>query len=223
MSLSAKNLDDLLERVGLPLPVPPEEMQFERALTDNALRTLEPVQVPEDLSLRIRLALSHERVRAERRWAGRVHDRWTSVRENWLRPFALQGSVVAAALIATIGGVLMLGAVAPQQAVEANDEPLTGFSAPRFLYSAAAEQPVAAVGDEPLLVRAMVDTKGRVYDYRVLSGQLDDSASAALRQRMLTGVFRPAQVFGESVRGSVLLTFADVVGRGSGVSFPSGS
>jgi hypothetical protein len=117
-------------------------------------------------------------------------------------------------MIAVVGGTLMLGAVAPQQAVEANDEPLTGFSSPRFMYSSASEQLVAPAGDEPLIVRAMVDNKGRVYDYRVLSGKLDDTGSAALRQRMLTGVFRPAEIFGEPVRGSVLLTFSDVIVRG---------
>jgi hypothetical protein len=214
MSLSSNDLKQLLERVGLQDEAAQEELQFERALTDNALRTLEPVRVPKDLSLRIRLALSHERVRAERRFTGRLKDRWISFRENSLQPFALQGAVITAALVATIGGALMLGAVAPQQTVEANDEPLTGFSAPRFMYSAATEQPVASVGDEPVMVQAMVDTKGRVYDYRVLSGQLDETATAALRQRMLTGVFQPAKVFGQPVRGRVLLTFADVVVRG---------
>ncbi len=214
MSLSAKNLDQLLEHVGLHGEAPPEELQFERTLTDNALRTLAPVSAPKDLSLRIRLALSHERVRAERRFVGRLQDRWVSFRENSLRPFALQGAVIAAALVATMGGALLLGAVAPQQAVEANDEPLTGFSAPRFLYSAAAEQPVASAGDAPLMVQAMVDTQGRVYDYRVLSGLLDPASDAALRQRMLTGVFQPAQVFGQPVRGRVVLTFADIVVRG---------
>jgi hypothetical protein len=210
MSLSSKDLNQLLEQVGLQKDTP-EELQFERSLTDNALRTLGPVRAPEDLSLRIRLALSHERVRAERRIMGRLQDRWVSFRENSLRPFALQGAVITAALVATIGGALLLGALAPQQAVQANEEPLAGFSAPRFLYSAAAEQPVASAGDEPLMVQAMVDAKGRVYDYRVLSGQLDPIAATALQQRMLTGVFQPAQVFGQPVRGRVVLTFADVV------------
>ena len=214
MSLSAKNLEQLLEQVGLHGEKPAEELQFERTLTDNALRTLAPARAPEDLSLRIRLALSHERVRAERRLGGRLLHQWEAFRENWVRPYALQGSIVAATLLSTIGGALMLGAVAPQQTVEANDEPLAGFSAPRFLYSAAAEQPVSAVGDEPLIVRATVDKTGRVFDYYVLSGQLNEVASAALRQRMLTGVFQPAKVFGQPVKGSVVLTFADVVVRG---------
>jgi hypothetical protein len=214
MSLSPKDLEHLLDRVGLhAAPPADEELGFERALTDNALRTLGPATVPADLSLRIRLALSHERVRAERRFTGRLRHGLEMFWENTIRPMSLQVGV-AAAMIAVIGGVLMLGAVAPQQAVEANDEPLAGFSAPRYLYSAAGEQPLGSVNDAPLVVQAMVDSAGRVYDYHVLSGALDEQATAALRQRMLTGVFRPANVFGQPVRGNVVLTFADVVVHG---------
>jgi hypothetical protein len=214
MSLSSKDLEHLLDRVGLHAEPPvDEELGFERSLTDNALRTLGPAPVPVDLSLRIRLALSHERVRAERRLIGRMRHGLEMFWENTVRPMSLQVGV-AAAMIAMVGGVLMLGAVAPQQAVEANDVPLAGFSAPRYLYSAAGEQPVGSVNDAPLVVQAMVDRSGRVYDYHVLSGALDDHASAALRQRMLTGVFYPANVFGQPVRGSLVLTFADVLVRG---------
>lgn len=191
-----------------------EELQSERELTDNALRTLSPVEAPSELSLRIRLALSHERVRAERRLPGRIRYTWDSFYENSLKPFGLQAGVVAVALLAVAGGVFMLGAVAPQQAVEANDIPLAGFSAPHYLYSVAGEQAVGGTGDQPLLVQARVDREGRVYDYRVVSGSLDAAASTALRQRMVTGVFQPARVFGEPVRGTVLLTFADVLVKG---------
>ncbi len=193
---------------------PLDELHFERELTDNALRTLTPVQVPEDLSLRLRLALSHERVRAERRLLGRLQYRWHAFQQNSLRPFALQAVVAGVALLAVAGGALMLGAVAPQQAVEANDIPLAGFSAPRYLYSIAGERAVGGSGDQPLMVQAMIDRSGRVYDYHVLSGRLDDASNAALRQRMLDGVFQPAKIFGEPVRGSLVLTFADVVVHG---------
>ena len=216
MSLSPKDWLHLVMPNHAPQhsePVVDEELGFERALTDNALRALGPAPVPEDLSLRIRLALSHERVRAERRLTGRLRHAVEMFWENTVRPMSLQVGV-AAAMIAVVGGALMLGAVAPQQTVEANDAPLAGFSAPRYLYSAAGEQPVGSANDAPLVVQAMVDRAGRVYDYHVLSGTLDDVASAALRQRMLTGVFQPAEVFGQPVRGSVVLTFADVVVRG---------
>lgn len=190
-----------------------EELHSERELTDNALRMVSPVQPPAELALRLRLALSHERVRAERRLAGRLRHRWDAFCENSLRPVGLQAAVVAAALLATVGGIFLLGAVVPQQAVEANDAPLAGFSAPRYLYSVAEEQPVGGVGDQPLLVEAKIDREGRVYDYHVVSGVLDTASSLALRQRLVMGVFQPAKVFGEPVRGSVLLTFADVIVR----------
>jgi hypothetical protein len=213
MSLSPEKLDHLLDRVGLHSKPPvDDELGFERALTDNALRALGPATVPDDLSLRIRLALSHERVRADRRLTGRLRHAVEMFWENTVRPMSLQIGV-AAGMIAIVGGALLLGALAPQQAVEANDEPLTGFSAPRYLYSSAGVPPVGSVNDAPLVVQAMVDRSGRVYDYHVLSGVLDDVAAAALRQRMLTGVFQPAHVFGQPVKGSVVLTFADVVVR----------
>lgn len=191
-----------------------EELQSEREYTDNALRTLAPVEAPAELSLRIRLALSHERVRAERRFLGRMQFRCAAFFENSIKPIGLQAAVAAVALLAVAGGVLMLGAVAPQQAVEANDIPLAGFSAPRYLYSVAGEQAVGGIGDQPLMVEAKVDRAGRVYDYHVISGALDAVAAAALQQRMVTGVFQPAKIFGEPVRGRVLLTFADVVVHG---------
>ena len=193
---------------------PADELSFERALTDGALRALAPVEPPPDLSLRIRLALSHERVRAERRLAGRVLYRLEVFRDNALRPFALHLGVAAAALVAVCAGALVLGAVTPEQAVRADDIPLAGFSAPHYLYSVGGEQRVGSVDGQPLIVQAMVDPKGRVYDYRVLSGTLDQAAEAALRDRLLTGVFQPAKVFDEPTRGTVVLTFADVVVRG---------
>ncbi len=193
---------------------PPEELNFERALTDKALRSLGPVDAPADLSLSIRLALSHERVRAERRLAGRIAHSLQAFAENAVKPFALQISVAASALVAVCGAALVLGAVTPQQAVRANDIPLAGFSAPRYLYAVAGEQRVGSIDDQPLIVQAMVDRNGRVYDYSVLSGKLDQAAEAALRERLLTGVFEPARVFDEPTRGTVVLTFADVVVHG---------
>ena len=216
MNVSRKEVSALLRSVVVrtPEPEPADELSFERTATDNALRTLSPLQAPDDLALRLRLAISHERVRAERRLLGRMRHSVSTFLENSVRPFALQMSVAGVALLVVAGSILTLGAVAPQQAVEANDEPLAGFSAPRYLYSIAGEKTVGGIGDQPLMVQAMVGRDGRVYDYRVLSGQLDQAAAAALRQRMLTGVFRPARIFGEPVRGSVVLTFADVMVRG---------
>lgn len=190
------------------------ELPSERAVTDDALRLLSPAAAPAELALRVRLALSHERVRASRRVSGRLRHQLQTFVENTVRPFAMQFAVAGVALVALLGGGLMLGTVAPQQMVEANDAPLSGFSAPQFLYSVAGDQMISSTGDEPLMVQARVDRNGRVYDYRVLSGTMDMAGEAALRQRMLTGVFQPAQAFGVPTRGTVVLTFTDVVVHG---------
>ena len=189
-----------------------EETHRERVMTDDALRAVQGgMSAPDDLQLRLRLALSHERVRANRRWFGRLSHRWHLFHENTLRRFAMPSAVMAAALLVMVGVVGTLGAVTPQQAVEANDIPLVGFSAPQYLYTQnGAVRQVVPDDGAPLMVEAKVSSAGRVYDYHLLSGSLTPDLDAALRERMLSSVFKPASFFGEPVRGTVVLTFADV-------------
>lgn len=191
-----------------------EETTRERVATDSALRLLAPVAAPDDLQLRLRLALSHERVRAERRWTGRMAHHVQTFVDNRVRPFGVQVAVAAVALVMLTGGATMLGAFAPQQAVEANDIPLSGFSAPHYLYSQSGAGDLSTLDDAPLVVQAKVNARGRVYDYRVLSGSLDGDSSRVLRDRLASGVFQPAEVFGMPVSGTVVLTFSDVSVKG---------
>ena len=205
-------LVQLLERRSASAAASMNETNRERVMTDEALRSMQGVApTPADLQLRLRLAISHERVRADRRWSGRLLHRLHLLRENTLRSFAMSGVVAAAAVLVLLGAGVTLGAVTPQQAVEANDVPLTGFSGPRYLYAAEGAERVTGSADEaPLMVQAQVDSTGRVYNYRVLSGALTPALDAALREHMLSSVFKPASFFGEPVRGTVVVTFADV-------------
>lgn len=218
-------MSDLLHRLSVNLRLPGrafrageqaastllDETHHERVSTDAALGSLHPIAVPADLQLRLRLALSHERVRADRHLSGRIAHRWHLLRENTLRPIAIHGLVATAAMLVLVTAAATIGTVVPQQAVEANDIPLVGFSSPRYLYSASGiHQPIASATDSPLMVQAQVNADGRVYSYRVLSGTLDSATDTALRERMLSSVYRPARVLGEPVRGAVVLTFADV-------------
>lgn len=189
-----------------------EETNRERVMTDEALRSLSgSAFAPHDLQLRLRLAMSHERVRADRRWTGRLAHHVHLFRENTLRSLAMPAAISAAALLMVVGVGVTLGAVTPQQTVEANDIPLVGFSAPRYLYAPVTVSRTLASADEaPLMVEAEVSSTGRVYRYRVLSGTLTQPTESALRERMLSSVFKPASFFGEPVRGTVVLTFADV-------------
>ena len=190
-----------------------EETQRERALTDGALLLAGKVPVPSDLQLRLKLALSHERVRAQRRWNGRLLHGIEGWYNRTLRPAGVQVAVAAASVLLVLSGFAMLGAVSPQQAVEANDLPLAGFSAPHLMYSNS-DEPVASIDEQALVVDAQINRDGKVFRYRVLEGKLDADGEARLRARMLSSTFEPARVFGEPVRGHVVLTFADVMVRG---------
>jgi len=64
------------------------------------------------------------------------------------------------------------------------------------------------------MVEAKVDTNGRVYDYSILAGQLDQAARLQVEQNLLSSVFKPATLFGTPVRGQVVLTYTGVSVRG---------
>ena len=177
----------------------------------RALMAARSAPLPENLAVRLRVALSHERSDAQRTFVQRFVDRWELYRDNTLRPFGVQAAVAVAAVVLLVFSFSLLGAVAAPSSVEANDTPLTGFSAPRYMYSvqgSAADIEVSP--DRPLLVEAQVNAQGRVYEYRVISGPSDVDTESRLRNQMVHAVFEPAHVFGFPVPGRVLLTYAGI-------------
>jgi hypothetical protein len=71
-----------------------------------------------------------------------------------------------------------------------------------------------AEGSNPVVVQAFVNGEGRVYDYKIISGNSDTKTRSQLEDTLLFSVFAPAEVFGQPVRGTVLLSFYDVSVRG---------
>ena len=173
----------------------------------RVLETVGPVKAPEDLGLKLRVTISHESARRAGAWADSLTVRW----ENHLRPMLVQVSAGFASALVLVGSlILLIGVVAAPQAVLANDEPLGALTTPHFLYSAARLQPLSTPSDNTIVVEADVNDAGRVFNYTVLSGPLDPSTAAQLRDQLLLQVYDPARVFGQPVRGQVLLTFAGV-------------
>jgi len=181
----------------------------------QTLATLRTNKAPMDLGLKLRLAISREQVARQTTWQDKLSLIW----DNRLRPFALQaagGLACAIALITTI--TFLLGVVPPPNAVLANDEPLGAITAPHYLYSAVSPQPIVIAGQDPdvsstIVVEAMINSGGRVYDYTVISAPDGPNAPAIQAQvvdQMLLAVFQPASVFGVSVKGHVLMTFSGV-------------
>jgi anti-sigma factor RsiW len=175
------------------------------------LGTAGPVKAPADLGLKLRLAISHESARRQGHWWTVISSRW----ENLLRPALVQASAGLAGAVVLVGGIAMLiGVVAVPQPVMANDEPLGALTSPHYLYSAAHLQPVVTPEDSTIVIQAQVNSAGRVYSYTILSGPRDESTETQVRDQLVLQVYEPARVFGEPVKGQVLITFSGVSVRG---------
>jgi len=169
------------------------------------------VKAPSDLGLQLRLAISHENARRQGHWWDAISSRW----DNMLRPALLQASAGLAGTVVLIGSIAMLiGVVAVPQPVLANDEPLGASTAPHYLYSAAPLSSVTTPEDTTIVIEADVNSAGRVYRYTILSGPNDGATETQVRDQLLLQVYEPARVFGEPVKGQVLVTFSGVSVRG---------
>jgi len=180
--------------------------------THAMVSAIGPAKAPENLALRLRVALSQESVNTAQERFERGKLRW----ENTIRPFLWQVTAGFASTVLLLGTTaLLIGMFASPEPAQAKDEPLPGAAtSPRFLYSPF--EPAGGVGDRdnPVVVEAFINGEGRVYDYKIVSGKTDAKTVGQLEEMLLFSVFAPAQVFGQPVRGTVLLSFADVSVQG---------
>jgi predicted anti-sigma-YlaC factor YlaD len=175
--------------------------------SQTLVSTLGPTKVPPDLALRLRVAISQESRNSTRERLSRFHIRW----ENTFQPFLLRAAAGFASAIFLVGTVAMLvGTFASPEPVEARDQPLEISTAPRLLYSSF--QPADTIGDHnnPVVLQVFVDGHGRVYDYKVLSGQVDTKTRDSIDNLLLFSVFSPARSFDQAVRGTTLMSFSGI-------------
>jgi hypothetical protein len=178
----------------------------------SALSLLGPIAEPENLLLRIRVAVSHERARRARNPFQSLNLAW----RNTIGPFLLQATAGFASAVLLLGAVVVLiGIVAQPKAVQAGDEPLGQFTAPQYEYS------VTGTGDNdmaslpgPLVVEAYINTAGKVYDFNIVSGPDDDSTRSQVENLLIEDRFEPATSWGQPVNGIIVLNFAGVSVRG---------
>jgi anti-sigma factor RsiW len=179
-------------------------------IAHSLVSSIGPAKAPADLGLRLRVALSQESANTAHEKFARGRIRW----QNTFLPWVWQVTAGFASTVALLGGVaLLIGMFASPEPLLARDEPLGKASSPRFLYTSL--EAAGGVGDleNPVVVQAFVNGEGRVYDYVIVSGNADAKTRSQLENTLLFSVFAPAQVFGQPVRGTVVLSF-------SGVSVP---
>jgi hypothetical protein len=185
--------------------------------TVKALAVLGPIsgqaKEPDDLVLRIRVAISQERAQRRR---GNL-ERWGLAWRNTVGPFLLQlsaGFASAVLLLGTIG--VLVGMVARPERAAAQDEPLGMATGPHLLYHSDAAPDVDKIGtvNGPVVVEAYVNGSGKAYDYRIVSGSNDAQTRAEVESLLIFSVFEPARSYGQPVRGLLLMSISGVSVRG---------
>jgi len=191
---------------------PPCALEFgELRLLQQHLGNLGSAAMPQRLQQQLRETLAVEREHGTHlALRGRMLLSWKS----WMAPLALRVSGGLAAALVIAGGLGWLFAAPLVSPVQANDENMAHPVAPRYLYSEVPAQPIETQHDVPVVVQALVDTEGRVYDYQIVAGPEDPATRMKVEENLLTSVFRPATAFGVPVRGQVVVTYAGVVVRG---------
>ena len=179
----------------------------------QALGALGPVPEPEDLLLRVRVAVSQERARSKKS----VFSTWNLAWKNTVGPFLLQASAGFASAVLLLGTVIVLVTMFTQpEAVQATtDEPLGSPTAPRLvgLSSGVSNADIGTLSG-PVIVEAYVNDEGEVYDFRIVSGPDDAATRLQVKNLLLFSFFEPARFFGQPVRGLAVISFAGVSVKG---------
>jgi hypothetical protein len=183
------------------------------------LAKVEPVAVPADLALKIRVQASQVRPAAARLgWLWFQVSRWF---EDILEPLAVPATGgILTALVVFVFLVQNILVGLPMSGVVQNDLPLN-LVQPASLVSLAPFPVPGIAGNEgqpnsgALLLEATLNAEGEVVFYKILSGPSDTVVKHQIDQVLLFSRFRPQLSFGVPTDGGrVLLNFSEVRVRG---------
>ncbi len=175
--------------------------------TQQLLTSVGRRKAPADLSLKLRLAISREVAESRRPY---FRDLWIRV-ENAVRGFMVPATAGLATAV-VIFGFLMGFLALPLQSNA--DVPLSLNTAPR-LQQSAFETAVDSIAGDSLVIEALVDSNGRVEDYRVLSSPQDAKGlPTQVKNMLIFTTFRPATSMGQPTAGRAVLTFSKISVKG---------
>jgi hypothetical protein len=165
-------------------------------------------QAPDDLSLKLRLAISREVARSQRPYFHGIGIRIENTINGFMVP-ATAGLVTAVVIFGFLMGFLAL----PLQADNA-DVPLMLNTAPQLQQSAFGTA-LDSIKDDSLVIEAIVDSNGRVQDYRVLSNPQDkEDLPPQVKNMLIFTTFRPATSMGQPTSGRAVLSFSKISVKG---------
>ncbi len=159
---------------------------------------------PADLALKIKASFSQQRsMTLERRMQG-VAVRLENAMNAVMLP-ATAGLVTAVVMIGLLIGFFAL----PHTMTVSNDVPTSLYTPPK-LSNAPFSDNVSISAENPVVIEAMVDSKGRLQDYRIVSGHDTQQIRQQLDRMLIFTTFEPATSFGEPADGKVVLSFGSL-------------
>jgi len=180
--------------------------------TQRMLVSVGRPKAPEDLGLKLRLAISREAAYARQPLLGPL------VRlENALNAFMVPAAAGFLSSLVIFGLVMAFFAIPSTLKADNQDVPLVMVQkAPELQQSSFGMNPI---NDESLVIEAYIDANGRVQDYRILSQpddakELQPQVKSMLVDFMTFTTFRPALSMGKPTAGRAVLSFSKISVRG---------
>ncbi len=180
--------------------------------TQQLLVSVGRPKAPEDLGLKLRLAISREVAHARQPMQGPL------VRlQNALNAFMVPVAAGFLTSLVIFGVVMAFFAVPSTLRANNQDVPLVMVNqAPELQQSSFGMNPI---NDDSLVIEAYIDSTGRVQDYRILSDPDDSKVLAPQVKSMLIDfmtftTFRPALSMGKPTAGRAVLSFSKISVRG---------
>lgn len=165
-------------------------------------------KAPEDLALKLRLAISREAAQSR----GARLDGWRIRVSNLLNPLMFPATAGLTTAVVMFG--LLMGFLAVPLPVKSADVPLT-FSTTPQLEESAFGTTVDSMKDDSLVIEAYVDSNGRVQDYRVLSNPENPrELPTQVKNMLIFTTFRPATFMGRPTAGTAVVSFSKISVKG---------
>jgi anti-sigma factor RsiW len=160
---------------------------------------------PENLALRVRLAISREASAVRIGPFERLRFRLETALNAFMVP-ATAGLLSAIVFFGLIIGFFAIPSLS-------NDVPTSLYRPPELAMAPFGLS--SSISSDSLVLEAYVDANGRVQDYRVLSSPEDAMAvDQQVKNMLIFTIFRPATSFGRPTSGRVVLSFSHVNVKG---------
>lgn len=178
--------------------------------TQQLLTSVKRVEVPADLGLKLRLAISREAAETRR---PPFEGLWLRI-ENIANAFMVPATAGLACALLIFGLVTAILAIPVSLQANTQDVPLVLNTGPELQESVFGTT-LSSMNTDSLVIEAYVDQNGRVQDYRILSDPGESQALLPQVKRMLIfTTFRPAMSMGRAIPSRAVLSFSRISVQG---------